>query len=309
MQIKTTPAADGFIALPSEDFCTYEASGVVIQSAAYEHTSSYLGGSKIGPERIIGCSGYLEYYDEETDQESCFKTGLATLFPIDFGNKVDEAAVKLIEEQTLLHIKNGKFVVSLGAEHTVTAGFFAAHQQKYPGLGIVQLDAHSDLRLSYHDNPWSHASVMARIHDMNAPEIIQIGIRAQCKEEAELIKSSPNIHTWYGFQVCGQLKEKTDEILAKVPEHVYLTIDADGFDPSVIPHVGTAEPGGLQWYESLYFLRRLCTERKVVGFDIVEVAPQDGSIISEFTLAQLLYKIHGYLCLNPWFLEQYKIKS
>ena len=124
--------------------------------------------------------------------------------------------------------------------------------------------------------------------------LVQIGIRAQCKEEAELIKSSSIIHTFYAHQIRKNPSWMRNAI-EKLPEHVYLTIDADGFDPSVIPAVGTAEPNGLFWSETLEFLKLVCFERRIVGFDIVECAPIDGSILSEYTLAKLLYRLIGYI--------------
>jgi agmatinase len=124
--------------------------------------------------------------------------------------------------------------------------------------------------------------------------IVQVGIRAQCREEAELIKSSASIHTFYAHQIRKNAAWM-HEALEKLPERVYLTIDADGFDPAVIPAVGTAEPNGLFWSETLEFLRLVCSHRSVIGFDIVECAPIEGSILSEFTLAKLLYRLIGYV--------------
>jgi len=259
----------------------------------YEHTSSYLQGSAKGPEAIINASHFVEFYDEELDDETYKKCGIATLEPIQFNGKIDEDAVSLIEKTTDELLKDGKFVVSIGAEHTVTNGFVRSHRKKYPDLAILQIDAHSDLRESYHNNIYSHASVMKRIHDMKIP-LVQVGIRAQCKEESMLIKSSGIINTFYAHQI-----RKSDswmkEAIDKLPENVYLTIDADGFDPSVIPAVGTAEPNGLFWTETLEFLRLVCSKRRVIGFDVVECAPYEGSILSEYTLAKLIYRLMGYI--------------
>lgn len=299
------PAGSGFLGLPDEKDCAYESSSVVMQQLPYEYTSSYISGSKIGPARIVETSPFLEFYDEETGLESCFLTGICTLESTDFSAIVDEAAVQRIYDQTRQLIEDGKFVISLGAEHTVTYGLFKAHAKTYPGLGILQLDAHSDLRMSYENNIWSHACVMARIHELNQPPIIQVGIRAQCKEEAELMKRSANIHTFYAHEVAGRLEQHIESILERLPEYVYITIDADGFDPSIIPAVGTAEPGGLLWYESLQLLKAVCTQKKVVGIDVVEIAPKANEIISEFSLARLTYKLHSYLCTNPWYLSKF----
>jgi agmatinase len=137
---------------------------------------------------------------------------------------------------------------------------------------------------------------MKRVVDMNIP-LVQIGIRAQCKEESDLIKSNKLISTFYAHAIRKN-PSWMNEALERLPQNVYITIDADGFDPSVIPAVGTAEPNGLFWVETLEFLRMVCSKRNVVGFDIVECAPIEGSILSEYTLAKLLYRIIGYLEQN-----------
>ena len=294
---------NNFLGITEEELYNYNSANVVIQSAPYEHTSSYLSGSDKGPAAIIEASHFVEFYDEELDQETYKKVGISTLNAMNFDNCINEEAVHLIAKATTENINNNKFVVSLGAEHTVTLGFVKAHLAKYPNLGVLQIDAHSDLRLNYNDNPYSHASVMARIHDLNVP-LYQIGIRAQCKEESDLIKSSSNIYTWYAYQIA-QNNTWQDEVLAALPEQIYLTIDADGFDPSVMPAVGTAEPGGLGWYESLQFLKKVCTQKQVIGFDIVECAPKEGEILTQFNLAKLLYKLLGYCTLNPKFSSLY----
>ena len=281
-----------FLAVPEPEFCQYEKVRFVIQQVPYEHTSSYLEGSSKGPEAMVAASHFVEFYDEELDLETYKQCGIATLAPMDFTGKFDKAAVDHIQSETSRHVRNGKYVVSLGAEHTVTLGFVKAYLEQYPDLAVLQIDAHSDLRAAYHDNPYSHASVMARIHDLNVP-LVQIGIRAQCKEEADLIKASANIHTFYAHTIRSQA-DWMDKAIAALPKNVYLTIDADGFDPAVIPAVGTAEPNGLFWVETLQFLRRVFRERNVVGFDVVECAPIEGSILSEYTLAKLVYRLIGY---------------
>jgi agmatinase len=283
---------EAFLAVPEPEMASYEKARYVIQQVPYEHTSSYLEGSAKGPEAIVKASHFVEFYDEELDRETYKSCGIATLPEMDFAGKVDESAVAFIDEQTTRLINDGKYVVSLGAEHTVTNGFVRAHARKYKNLSVLQIDAHSDLRLEYHGNPYSHASVMARIHDQGL-NLVQIGIRAQCKEEADLIRSSDRIHTYYAHQIRRQ-SDWMERALENLTENVYLTIDADGFDPSIMPAVGTAEPNGLFWVETLDFLRKVFENRNVVGFDIVECAPMEGSILSEYTLAKLTYRLIGY---------------
>ncbi|MBL0073941.1 MAG: agmatinase [Bacteroidetes bacterium] len=219
--------------------------------------------------------------------------GIATMPAIDFTGKFDADAISAIEKATDKLINDGKFVISLGAEHTVTLGFVKSHAKKYGNISVLQIDAHSDLRFSYHDNIYSHASVMARVHELDL-NLVQIGIRAQCKEESDLIKSSSNIHTFYAHQIRRD-PNWMEEAIAALGDDVYITIDADGFDPAVIPCVGTAEPNGLFWNETVEFLQKVIQKRNVVGFDVVEVAPAEGQILSEFTLAKLVYRMIGFI--------------
>ncbi len=291
--MKALDTEHNFLGIEDPDLFSYDKARFVIQSAPYEHTSSYLQGSAKGPSAMIEASHFVEFYDEELEQESFRFGGIATLEPLDFTGKFDASAIEVIEKATDKLLSDGKFVVSFGAEHTVTLGFVKAHAKKYPGLSVLQLDAHSDLRFSYHDNLYSHASVMARVHELGL-NLVQVGIRAQCKEEAELIKASSNIHTYYAHQIRRN-PDWMEAAVADLGDDVYLTIDADGFDPAVIPCVGTAEPNGLFWNETIEFLKLVVQRKNVVGFDIVEVAPQEGQILSEYTLAKLAYRIIGFL--------------
>ncbi len=291
--MKALGPESNFLAIEDPQFHSYENARFVIQQVPYEHTSSYLQGSAKGPAAIVEASQFVEFYDEEQDRESFRSGGIATLPPINFAGKVDADAIAEIERSTDQLISDGKFVISLGAEHTVTFGFVKSHVKKYGDISVLQIDAHSDLRHAYHDNLYSHASVMARVNELGL-NIVQIGIRAQCREEAELIKTSSNIHTFYAHQIRSN-PNWMKQALEALGEKVYITIDADGFDPAVIPCVGTAEPNGLYWDETIRFLQMVAANRQVVGFDVVEVAPQEGQILSEFTLAKLVYKIIGML--------------
>lgn len=281
-----------FLGINEEDLHTYENSKCVIQQLPYEHTSSYKTGSKNGPSAIITNSQFVEFYDIELNAEAYKKCGIASLEALDFKSKVDEEAMNLIYSETASHLANNKFIASLGAEHTVTYGLFKAFQEKWSDIGILQLDAHSDLRESYEGSKWSHASVMARINELK-PEIFQLGIRAQCIEESQLMKSSANIHCWYAHAIWEN-DRWIDEIVSRLPKNLYITIDTDGFDPSICPSVGTAEPGGLQWYTTLKFLKKVFQKCDVKGFDIVELNPSSDDDITAYNMAQLCYKLIGY---------------
>ncbi len=290
--MNSLPTDQNFLAIPEPDLYDYARSKFVIQQVPYEHTSSYLQGSALGPAAIIDASHFVEFYDEMLDMESYKNCGIATLNAMDFKGKINEDAIDLIEHETDRHLSNGKYIISVGAEHTVTLGFVKAFKKKYNDVHVLQIDAHSDLRMSYHDNIYSHASVMARVHEHGVP-LTQIGIRAQCKEESDLIKSSNIIHTFYAHQIRKN-KNWIDNAIKTLGQNVYLTIDADGFDPSVMPCVGTAEPNGLYWDETITFFEKVFAERNVVGFDIVEIAPQEGQILTQYNCAKLLYRLIGF---------------
>lgn len=288
---------ENFLGIDDVSLTNYDDSAVVLQLLPYEHTSSYQLGSALGPKAILDASHFVEFYDEELDQETFRSIGIASQKQIHFGTNVDQKAIDLIESNTREHIDNGKFVMTFGAEHTITYGVFKAFHQRNSNVSILQIDAHSDLREAYQGNKYSHASVMARVNDLGV-QISQVGIRAQCIEEAELIKLSPNIQTFYDHQLEG-ISNLGEQINAHLSDHVYITIDADGIDPSIVPGVGTPEPGGLSYHQLLKLLKDICGNKKIVGFDIVECAPIEGQIHSQYVLAKLAYKVLGYCQLNP----------
>lgn len=298
MSKKYLDSTKNFLAIAEKGLYEYNTSRVVVQQLPYEYTSSYLQGSSKGPSAMVAASQFVELYDEELDLETYQHCGgICTLAPLNFKNKVDKKAVEQIRKSTKQLLLDKKFVVSLGAEHTVTLGLVQAHRELYPDLCVLQLDAHSDLRLSYHGNPYSHASVMARIHEEGL-SLTQIGIRAQCIEESQMIKESDNIHTFYAHQIRRDA-QWMKKALQTLGQNIYLSIDADGFDPSVAPAVGTAEPNGLFWDETLQFLKLVFEKKNVVGFDIVEVAPMKNAILTEYSMAKLAYRLMGYkFCLK-----------
>ncbi len=295
--MKFYDTAHNFLGIEESQWSDYDSSDVVLQLLPYEHTSSYQAGSKQGPQAMLEASHFVEYYDEELDQETYRKMGISTQHELNFDDKVNQAAVQLIKENTLKHLNNDKFIMSFGAEHTVTLGVFEAIHSVSKEVSILQIDAHSDLRDSYEGNTLSHACVMARINELNV-QISQVGVRAQSVEEAQTIKDSDSIQTFYDHQV-----NHTDDLEAQISAHltdtVYITIDADGIDPAVVPGVGTPEPGGLSYHRLLKILKDICSNKKIIGFDIVECAPIKGQIQSQYVLAKLAYKILGYCTLNP----------
>ena len=290
--------ADIFLRLDKK-WSRFEQAGVVILPVPYEYTTSYGRGTAYAPESIIKASYYLELYDEELDTEIFRLTnGIATLPAVHFNGAYDSAAVELVREQVARLMEQGKLVVSIGGEHTIAIGAAQAHTDFYPGLSILHLDAHSDLREEYEGNRYSHASAMARIYEFNK-NIVQVGIRSQCAEEAEFIKKN-RINTFYAYTVKqGRYNDKYgswhNAVIDSLKENVYVTLDCDFFDPSLIPALGTPEPGGFGWDETIAFLRKLAARRTIVGFDVNELLPAHPFIHPQFTVAKLIYKMIGYI--------------
>lgn len=292
----TEPAAN-FLGLP-EEWSRLDRSRVVILPIPYEHSTSYGKGTARGPAEIIDASRYLELYDEDLDTETYRLTGgIATSPSMGFGNdRTDSGAVEAIRAEVSRLIGQGKFVVCLGGEHTIAVGAALAHTQFYGDITVLQLDAHSDLRQEYEGNRYSHATVMARIHDFNR-NIVQVGIRSQSAEEAGFIVEE-KIKTFYDTGISRGSYDRDgknwqDAVIDCLTANVYITVDCDFFDPALIPAVGTPEPGGLGWHETLEFVRRVAEKRRIVGFDVNELSPVPSFIHPQFIVAKLVYKLIG----------------
>ncbi|MBL7958904.1 agmatinase [bacterium] len=274
-------------------YCEYATSNFAVLPVPYEATTSYGKGTRKGPSAIIAASQLVEFYDEELDQDSIYNFGVATLKPISFKSLKGSKALHLIEKSVGKILDDKKIPVCFGGEHTVTGPITRAfHARLGDSFSVLQLDAHSDLRETYSGTPFSHACVMKRIWDFNR-NIVQIGIRAQCMEERQLILKH-NIDTFYAKDIYNQT-HWMEKAIGKLQDKVYITIDCDGFDPSIIPATGTPEPGGLGWFDTLEFLRKVSEQKTVIGFDIVELAPTKTSPISDYNLAKLAYRLMGYI--------------
>lgn len=260
-------------------------SRVVIIPVPLERTTSYGKGTRLGPEAIIKASSYVELYDEEYGYEA-YKAGIYTASAIDLDGSVEEVFERITGKFSQF-LKKKQFVIGLGGEHAVSFPIYRAFHQHFDQLSVLQLDAHSDLRDSYEDSIYSHAAVMRRIYELNE-SIVQVGIRSQCVEEAQFIKAN-NIATYYAHQLYqGGLNK---DIINHLKPNVYITIDVDYFDPSIMPSTGTPEPGGGLWYETLALLSEVFKKRNVVGFDVVELAPQEQVYHPDFLAAKLIYKL------------------
>lgn len=295
---KTLDGKSNFLGLEREH-STLESSKIVILPAPYEATTTYGTGTKNGPAAILKASHQVEYFDEETKREIYAEHGIATLAPGDFSKKKNAEAVQVLFDVVSGLLEQGKFVVTLGGEHTISAGLIAAYAKKYPNLSVLQFDAHSDLRAEYEGNKYSHASVMARVCEFLDPKrLVQVGVRAQCKEEAEFIRDH-EMSTFYAHDIrSGRhtrlLKYWDDAVVEALSDEVYVTFDLDCFDPSIMPATGTPEPNGLSWAEVTQCLRKLSQKKRLVGFDVVELAPIKGLHHADLTAAKLVSKILNY---------------
>lgn len=275
---------------------SYADSRIVVLPVPYEHTVSYGRGTGRGPRAILDASRYVEYYDEELETELCVRVGISTLPPLALGGSVDRKAIARITSAVKNLLAHGKFVAVLGGEHTISQAPIRAHLERYPDLSVVQFDAHADLRETYEGNRFSHACVMARVCEFLDPaRVVQVGIRALSPEEAGFIRRS-GVTTFYAHQIRAA-EEWMSSVLPKLTPHVYVTFDVDAFDPPVMPSTGTPEPNGLAWPETLRLLRRIGEEKKIVGFDVVEFAPNRWVRYPDYAAAKLTYKLMNYAFL------------
>lgn len=255
----------------------------------YEATVSYGGGTGLGPAAILEASWQLEEWDGKS--KPC-DLGIYTAPPVDMVGTEAEVMEKIAQATKEL-VEQGGFPIALGGEHSVTygviKGLLAAGIED---IGVVQIDAHADLREAYEGNPYSHASVMKRVVDLDIP-LYQLGIRAYCEEEMEARKK----HGVY-YQDADELVPnniQAIELPESFPKHVFFTLDIDGMDPSVFPSTGTPVPGGLSWYQTLALFESVVKQRKVIGFDIMEFAPIKGFHAYEFSASLLTYKMMGII--------------
>lgn len=291
--MKTYGPKRNFLAIEDEH-SSLETSRIAILPAPYEHTVSYGGGTGRGPRGILEASAFVEFYDDEFDRELCFDVGIATLRALDLDGLVDAAALDAISDAVSELIGRGKFVVTLGGEHTISTAPILAHLKAYAAMSLLHFDAHSDLRDSYEGSRYSHASFAARVAEVLSPEkITQVGIRAQCREEAVFIRER-GVRTFYANAIRRGVhgSQWQRSVVDTLGEEVYITFDVDYFDPSIMPSTGTPEPDGFLYSETLDLLRYLrLSGRRIVGFDVVELAPVKGVTHPDILTARLIYKM------------------
>ncbi len=281
--------ANNFAALPRE-YAAFENSKAVILPIPYEHTTSYKSGTGNAPAAIISASRQLELYDAELKYEP-YRAGICTLDELEprlGGAGQMEGRIAEVADWLL---GAGKLPVALGGEHSLSLGLVKALALEYPGLSVLQLDAHADLRDSYQGNKYSHACTMRRISEL-AP-FVPVGIRSLCRAEADWIENK-KLEIFRAQDIIDNYKWPL-EVVKRLSDEVYITIDLDVFDPGIMPAVGTPEPGGLGWYAVLGLLRLVAGEKRIVGFDVVERSPPRGNTAPDFMAAKLVYKLLGYI--------------
>lgn len=284
-----------FGGIDEEEFSSFDTAQILVLPIAYEGTVSFGTGTGAGAMAIIDASRYMEHYEEETDAE-VYKIGIHTLEEF-APRETPEAMMDSLYEHSKELLKTDKFLCMLGGEHSVSAPIIRAHAEKYHNLSVLQIDAHADLRDEYDGTKHSHASIMARVvKDLRIPSV-QVGIRSISADEARAIDAGLPTKIFWAKDIVGRT-DWIDAAIDGLTENVYLTIDIDGLDPSLVPTTGTPEPGGLGWYETLYLIRKLAKKRRVVGMDLVEFSKTENSDAPAFLCAKLVYKSLAYIFQN-----------
>jgi len=274
---------------PDAPYCDPATARVTIIPAPLEYSVCYMKGTERGPQAILDASSQMELYDEELD--CCpIEIGVYTRPALDYRGMIHEAALAVTGDAVREVFQNGQLPLTLGGEHSLSAPLIAVAREFYPDLTVVHIDAHGDLRDTYEGTPLSHACIERRVVDMGIP-LTEIGIRSVSPEEAEFLKTKPDVAIVWGHELArGRARIPWE----RLSNHTYLTIDLDAIDPSEMPAVGTPEPGGLHWYQLLDLLRELFQRTSVVGMDVVELCPMEGQARADFLAAKLVYKLIGY---------------
>jgi agmatinase len=268
-------------------YSAYESSPIVILPVPFDATSTWIKGADKGPAAILEASANMELYDIDTDSEVYLK-GIHTADAVVEKTSAEILARK-VRDTVHRFLEDGKFIVTLGGEHSVTIGAVQAFAERIPGLSVLQIDAHTDMRQEYEGSRFNHACVMARVSEM-CP-VVQVGIRSMDVAEKPYLTKD---RIFLAKDIAGGQTAWIDEVIEKLNYHVYVTIDLDGFDPSIVPATGTPEPGGLTYYDVINLMRKLIVEKKLVGFDVVELCPLQNSKASDFLASKLIYQMLSF---------------
>ncbi|MFH1747882.1 MAG: agmatinase [Planctomycetota bacterium] len=281
---KSTP--DNFLGLDAQQ-AAYATARFAVLPVPYDATTSYGTGTRDGPRAIITASQQVELYDPELGHVVP-REGLATLQPLDPDARGPDMMLKRIYSTARRIVQDGKFLITLGGEHSITTPLVRAVRTKYQDLTVLQIDAHADLHAKYHDSPDSHACVMRRIHELGVPAV-GVGIRSFSASEARFIRTHKL--PIFSAHTCHESPDWIADVLPRLGPNVYVTIDIDGFDPSIAPGTGTPEPGGLDWYQVTNLLAAVARQRRIVATDLVEVRPFPPANVTEFLAARLLHRL------------------
>lgn len=271
---------------------TLEGARVVFLPVPYDATTSFHGGARHAPEAIVRASYHIEEWDEEL-RRNIGLVGIHTTEPVEPHLGDPAAMVDRIEARVAGLLDLGKFVCTVGGDHTVAVGAFRAHAARHGHLSVLHVDAHADLRDAYEGSPYSHACALRRIAER--ADLVQVGIRAISEPEVAWIEESGRRPPFYALDLAARDPEEwIEEVVGALGPKVYVTFDVDGLDPSIMAATGTPEPGGLLWWPTLRLLRRAAERCEVVGLDLCELLPTPGLHACDVTAARLLYKMIGY---------------
>lgn len=279
---------DNFLGLPAK-WSDYAGARFAVLPIPYDATTSYAVGTREGPRAIISASQQVELYDETLGRES-LRDGVATLDAVEPNVRGPDAMLNRVYLAARRVVRDGKFLIGLGGEHSITGALVRAVRMRHRNLSVLQIDAHADLRDTYQGSAGSHACVMRRIHELRVPAV-GVGIRNYSAEEARFIRQAGK--RIVSARECRESKTWVGDVVAALTPEVFVTIDIDGFDPAYAPGTGTPEPGGLDWYQVTDLLAAVARSRTIVAADVVEVKPIPPNQVTEFLAAKLIYRLIG----------------
>ena len=280
---------DTFLDTPPSEAGPQDARAVLVP-VPYDSTSSYRGGARHGPKAIISASRHLEDYDLELDRDIS-SIGIYTAPEVVPDVSGPEAMVRQVENAVSDLIAPDRLIGLLGGEHSITVGAVGAIRKSFPDLSVLYLDAHADLRERYMGTAWGHASVARRLTAMC--DIVQVGVRSLSTQERQFIAET-DLPVFFWPPRIPDISDLAARLLESLSQEVYISVDLDVLDPSIMAAVGTPEPGGMLWEEATALLRAVAEQRRIVGFDITELSPAEGPEACAFTAAKLTYKLIGY---------------
>ncbi|MFA5575424.1 MAG: agmatinase [Brumimicrobium sp.] len=269
-----------------EEFTSLSTSKIVLIPVPYDGTSTWKKGADKGPDAFLEASENMELYDIETDSE-VYKQGIYLADAVT-ENSSPESMVDAVHGITKSYINKNKFVTIFGGEHSISIGTIRAFNESFSDLTVLHIDAHADLRKEYQGTPYNHACAVYEAS--KTTNLVQVGIRSMDATELDVMDEDK---TFFAHEMAED-DFWMDKVIESLGKNVFITFDLDAFDPSIMPATGTPEPGGLLWYETLEFLKRVFTEKNVVGFDIVELCPNQNHPASDFLAAKLYYKMLSY---------------